>query len=239
MPGTTLETETHERTVATSVPAVGSVDLGDLDRLEPISRKFGFDRGQCIDRFYIERFLKAQSADIRGFVLEVADDTYTRMFGTDVRQSDVLHAVPGNRRATLVGDLTQPEQFPHSVFDCVILTQTLQHIYDVRAALGTVRRMLRPGGVALITVPGIGQISRYDMDRWGDYWRFTTASLARLLGDVFVADAAAVEAWGNVRAAVAFLHGLCVEDIGEAGLLNGDDDYQLVLTARVCKSEAS
>src|SRR5436190_22347723 len=44
---------------------------------EPLSRLFGLDRGQPIDRFYIERFLQAKSDLIRGHVLEVGGRDYT------------------------------------------------------------------------------------------------------------------------------------------------------------------
>ncbi len=229
-----------EAATSDASPRVGMVDLGDFDRDDPISRKFGFDRGMCIDRFYIERFLAQHASDIRGRVLEVADNAYTKQFGgARVTQSDILHAQPGHRHATIVGDLTKPEDFPAAAFDCVILTQTLQHVYEVRRALATVRHTLRPGGVALCTVPGISQISRYDMDRWGDFWRFTTLSLRCLCEDAFPGDDHQIRAWGNVRAATAFLHGLCVADVGETGLLNADEDYQMLLTARLCKSGAS
>lgn len=204
---------------------------------QPVSRQFGFDRGRCIDRYYIERFLECHESDIQGRVLEVAENTYTRRFGGDrVTQSDVLHAAPGNRRATIVGDLTDPRTLPEAGLDCVILTQTLQHVYDVRAAIGTLHRALRPGGVVLATVPGISQISRYDMDRWGDFWRFTTLSLQRLFAEAFGAANVAVEAHGNVAAATAFLHGLAVEDVGAEVLTAPDPDYQLLLTVRACKA---
>lgn len=221
-----------EVVAAPETPAVGAVDFGDLGGVAPICREFGFNRGQCIDRFYIERFLELNAEHIRGRVLEVAEDTYARRFGgARVTSCDILHATRENRRATLVGDLCRPEQFPNGVFDCAILTQTLQHVYDVGAALTTAYRLLRPGGVALVSVPGISQISRYDMDRWGDYWRFTTCALTRLLESVFGTGACHVEAHGNVRAAVAFLHGLCVADVGKNSLTHHDADFELVLTA--------
>src|ERR1044071_606160 len=73
-------------------PPVGSVGFGALRRLTPISREFGLDRGQPIDRYYVEDFLERNAADIRGRVLEVGDDRYTRKFGGGrVSRSDVLH----------------------------------------------------------------------------------------------------------------------------------------------------
>src|SRR5690242_455086 len=104
------------------------VDWGNLRRETPVSW-FGFDRGVPIDRFYIERFLHAHRADIRGRVLEIEDDGYTRRFGSSaVEHSDVLYAAPGLPGATLTGDLTTGEGIPESAFDCIILTQTLPFI---------------------------------------------------------------------------------------------------------------
>ena len=52
------------------------------------------------------------------------------------------------------------------------------------AAVAEMRRALKPGGVALVTVPGISQIDRGE---WGEswYWSLTRASALRLFGDVF------------------------------------------------------
>jgi hypothetical protein len=71
-----------------------------------------------------------------------------------VTRSDVLHAVPGNPNATLVGDLVKGQGVPREAFDCMILTQVFPFIYEVRAAIATVFAALRPGGVLLATVWG-------------------------------------------------------------------------------------
>ena len=44
---------------------------------EPLSRRFGLDRGRPVDRVFIERWLEAHAADVRGRVLEVYEPTYT------------------------------------------------------------------------------------------------------------------------------------------------------------------
>src|SRR6185503_497384 len=73
-------------------PPVGFVWVGSLRRLKPISSGWGSERGQPIDRYYIERFLTTHTRDIQGHVLEIGDNNYTRKFGGDqVTQSDVLH----------------------------------------------------------------------------------------------------------------------------------------------------
>ena len=70
-------------------------------------------------------------------------------------------------------------------------------IFDLRAAMATCRRALKPSGLVLATVPGISQILPYDRKHWGDYWRFTDASAARLFGDTFGPANVTVETYGN------------------------------------------
>src|SRR3954454_22566168 len=106
----------------------------------PVSEVFGLDRGQAIDRHYIEGFLAANSKRITGRVLEIADDAYARRFGHGVEHVDVLHAVEGNPKATIVGDLQEADTLATDAFDCILLPQTLQFIVDPAAALGNCRR---------------------------------------------------------------------------------------------------
>jgi len=209
-------------------------DAFDISRnVHPVSRLFGTDRGTPIDRYYIESFLRANQERIRGRVLEVGDPTYTRQFGGDrVTQSDVLHAVAGNRKATIVGNLETGEGIPRGTFDCVILTQVLPFLFDVRGAVATVHRALKPGGVALVTVPCISQISRYDMDRWGDFWRFTSLSARRLFEEVFSPSDVVVETFGNVLIATAFLHGMALHEVTRQELDYRDIDYEVIVTVR-------
>lgn len=150
-------------------------------------------------------------------------------------RSDVLHAVPGNPEASLVGDLATGAGLPMAAFDCLILTQTLTHILAVQAAIAHSHAALKPGGVLLATVPGISQISRYDAERWGDFWRFTPAAVTRLFTEVFGAAQVRVEAHGNVLVACAFLQGLAVADLTPAELEAQDPDYPLLITVRAVR----
>ena len=220
-------------------PAVptGGVDFGGLRRTEPISRVFGLDRGTPIDRYYIEGFLEANAQRIRGRVLEVGDRTYTERFGgAAVTRSDVLHLTGDSPQATIVADLTDASQIADDSFDCIILTQTLQFVYSMEAAVSELHRILKPGGCVLCTVPGISQISRFDMDRWGDYWRLTSRSARELFESAFAPDDVHVETHGNVLAATAFLHGLAVSELSGPELDVHDADYQLIVAIRAVKA---
>jgi glycosyltransferase involved in cell wall biosynthesis/SAM-dependent methyltransferase len=218
---------------------LGQVGLGDLDRLTPISRNFGFDRGLPVDRYYIEGFLFRHANDIAGRVLEIADNDYTIRFGgARVVTSDILYVNDENPRATFVGDLTNAPQLPTDGFDCVILTQTLHLIYDVQAALRTLFRILKPGGVLLVTSPGITQVAQ-GVPGSGWYWAFTHDSLRRMLEEVFPPANVEVEDHGNVFAAVTFLHGLALEEVPESKLDYHDSAYQVITAARAVKPHGS
>ncbi len=205
---------------------------------EPVSREFGFERGRPVDRWYIERFLAEHAADVQGHVLEVAEDSYTRMFGGDrVTRSDVLYAAAGNADASIVGDLTSGDGLSSEAFDCFICTQTLQFIADAPSAARGMRDVLVPGGVLLATVPGISQISRVDDAAWGDWWRFTERGAARLFGEAFGPANVEVRRHGNVQSAAAFLYGLAAEDLSDDDLAREDADYHLLITVRAVRRD--
>jgi len=205
--------------------------FNNLSVNKPVSSVFGIDRGKPIDRYYIEKFLASQAEYIQGRVLEVGGSEYSHRFGGEkVDAFEVLHATPVKQKNTFVGDLTDVSTLQENAFDCFVCTQTLNFIYDVRMAVQGAHYLLKPGGVLLATVAGISQISRYDMERWGDYWRFTTASIKKLFNPVFKGGVQ-VETFGNVLAATAFLQGISVEDLPDEALLDANDpDYQLLIT---------
>jgi SAM-dependent methyltransferase len=214
--------------------------FGQFRRVTPISQAWGFDRGLPIDRYYIENFLAGRAEDIRGHVLEMMDATYTRRFGGKrVQKSDVLHASEDNPNATIVADLTRAQQIPSDTFDCIIFTQTLLFIYDVRSVINTLHRILKPGGIVLGTVPGITKISREDMRRSGQYWSFTTLSILRLFEEVFPAEQVEVKAYGNVLTAAAFLYGLATEELRKTELDHRDPDYEVIITFSAAKPTVS
>ena len=223
-------------------PPPGLVRLGSLRRVTPISWVWGCDRGQPIDRYYIEGYLSAHSADIKDHVLEIGDRNYTRRFGGGrVSRSDVLDVAEGNPNATIVGDLTCAGHIPSDTFDCVILTQTLQYIFDLRAAIKTLFRILKPGGAVLVTVPGISKLSGAHRDKDSSYswhWCFSTLSAKRLFEEIFPENNVWVNAYGNVLTAMAFLEGMAAEELCREELDHYDPAYPVTIAVRAVKSES-
>lgn len=217
-------------------PPLGQVNWGSLRREQPISRNL-CDRGRPIDRYYIENFLEGCSRDIRGRVLEIGDRAYTCRYGGDrVLQSDVLHVEEGNPEATIIGDLAYAPHIPSNTFDCLILTQTLQYLYDLQGALATLYRILKPGGTVLATLPSLTPLID---PQWNDcwYWNFTALSARRLFSEVFPSTGVRVDVYGNVLAATAFLHGLSTQELTPEELDYSDPSYQVLITVRAAKPE--
>lgn len=208
-----------------------------LRRTLPINPDdFGESRGQCIDRYYIEGFLAEYTADVQGHVLDFSDDTYARRFGgTKASKIDVLHFTADNPKATIVANLAGGKGIPSDTFDCILCTQVLHHIYDVNAAVRTLYRVLKPGGVVLVTDAGIQKIDSVDLANGEEYWRFTSLALRQLFEEVFPADHVAVRAKGNVLAAVAFLQGLAVQDLRAGALDVVDPDFEVSIALRAVK----
>lgn len=201
-----------------------------LDKVSfPISTVFGCDRGTPIDRYYIGKFLSENKAKIHGVCCEIAENAYCKGLGHDIIKQEVFDYDKANTQATIIGDLTKYSTLPQNHLDCFVCTQTFNFIYDVKSAIIGAFQMLKPGGVLLATVSGLSQISRYDMERWGDYWRFTDLSLKKMTEESGFRDVQ-VKVYGNALAATAFIQGLAVEDLKNTDLLDElDKDYQVTL----------
>lgn len=218
-------------------PPVGFVHFGELRRLKPISDQWGANRGQPIDRYYIEKFLDSTSSDIKGHVLEVGEDFYTHKFGKNhVTRNDVLNLEKGaNPKTTIAADLTNAPNILSESFDCIIITQTLQLIYDVHSVIGTLYRILKPGGVVLATVSGISQTT--DDEPWDRNWcwGFTSLSARKLFEEKFPAETLEVAGYGNVLVAASFLYGLAKEDLTKEELDFYDSRYEITISVRAIK----
>lgn len=213
-------------------------DFSSLRRITPYRPNFGWHRGQCIDRYYIDKFFTANANDIRGHVLEVGDPEYARKFGADrVTQLDIIDLDASNSHATIHDDLCSAVSIADKTYDCILCPQTLLVIYDFSSAIRTMHRILKPGGVLLATTPGIAQICPQPMigGAGRDYWRFTGLSAQTIFANVFGPTNVQVETYGNVLAAVGLLHGLVSQEFTPEELDYRDPAYQITIAIRARK----
>jgi hypothetical protein len=205
--------------------------MGNLRRKAPVSR-WGWERGTPIDRYYIERFLEAHRVDIHGDALEIYDRAYVNRFGSCLTSVSVLDINADNPRATIIADLAAAYNIPDNTFDCFLLTQTLQYIYDTGAAVHHAARILKLGGVLLATVPIVSRV-----DNECDYWRFTQNACSRLFGDVFGPSNVSVHVRGNSIATIAAAAGLAAEEFPPSDLDRDDPGYPILACIRAQKRE--
>lgn len=201
---------------------------------KPISDYYGLDRGTPVDRFFIERFLAEHTTYIKGNVLELLNDHYTKRFGgKEVTKSDILDIDALNKEATIIGDLRNLKEVANETYDCIILTQVLQFIDDTDAALKECHRILKPGGVLLATVPALSRIDCVSGDT-GDFWRFTAAGAQFLFAKYFKDVITKNE--GNASIGVYFLLGLAQEDVSSSIFAKHDGAFPVVVTIFAKKS---
>lgn len=213
-------------------------DWSVLRRTRPYRKRLGERRGECTDRYYIEKFLRVHRLSIRGRVAEFFADDYATRFGDNrVEHIDILDIDETNPRRTITLDLAITSAAPSALFDCIICTQTLFLIYDYRSAIHSLWKMLKPGGTVLVTIPGICQLLPADMSSGGgDWWRFTGAAIHRVFAEIFGSENISVETFGNVQTAVAQLHGLVQEEFTQAELDYHDPDYEVIIGVKAVRA---
>jgi SAM-dependent methyltransferase len=199
--------------------------------MEPLFDSWG-RRGQTIHRTYLEQFLQECSLDIKGHCLEFQEDSYTSRFGgSQVTKLDILNKETDNPNATIIADLTQPNDIPSNTFDCIICTYTLHIILDLDYMIGELHRILKPGGVLLVSVPDI----TVNYGQYNELWRFTGKGLHVVLAKSFGDENVTTKTYGNSVTAAGELRGLSAPDFTKAQLNYHDPRYALVVCARCVK----
>lgn len=74
----------------------------------------------------------------------------------------------------------EPVALDDNSVDTILSTQTLEHVYDFQVYLAECARLLKPGGVLILTVPMQWRIHETPHD----YWRFTRFGVVKALGEV-------------------------------------------------------
>ncbi len=201
--------------------------------IKPLSSKFGFDRGTPIDRFWIEKFIKENAKDIKGRVLEIGDNRYTKAYGKDVTKSEVLDVDSKNSKANIIADLRKMPKVPSNTYDCVIVTHVLGMVDEVDSAVSELHRILKPGGIILATSASLSPT--YDLTN--NYWRFTPAGFKYLFEKHFAKNNISCQSFGNVLTGQAFWAGLAQEDLTKKELEFDDPHYPCVVAIRAKKSK--
>lgn len=82
---------------------------------------------------------------------------YLNVTGLDISDEAILYCRNKGLGLVRKGDVTQMP-FDDGQFDLVLATDIVEHIDEDTEALAEIRRVLRPGGLALLTVPAFQQL---------------------------------------------------------------------------------
>jgi SAM-dependent methyltransferase len=97
-----------------------------------------------------------------------------------VEQVDSYHGVdlwPRSDKVTFAGDVQRLDMVRDGSYDSAICIEVLEHVPEPGRAITSIARILKPGGVAVISVPHLSRL--HDLPH--DYFRFTEYGLRYLL----------------------------------------------------------
>jgi 2-polyprenyl-3-methyl-5-hydroxy-6-metoxy-1,4-benzoquinol methylase len=101
-----------------------------------------------------------------GFLLDTARAKGWTVTGVDLSATMAHHAVHALGLDVRLGTLEEC-RLPEASFDAVTLCDSLEHVLNPLATMREVRRILRPGGIALIVTPNIASpLARLLGTRW-------------------------------------------------------------------------
>ena len=121
--------------------------------------------------------------------LEWARELGWEVYGLEIGEQAV--AIARSRGLDVKNSTFEAAEFQDGAFDCIVMTQVLEHLYSPRSALDRCRKLLRPGGLLLIAVPKFDSWPRHVL---GECWHsllfpihlhhFDQAVLEAMLRDV-------------------------------------------------------
>lgn len=201
--------------------------------LEPVSRNWGFDRGTPIARYFIDQFIASHASDIKGDVLEIKSLRYADEHASGEGRRDVLDINASNPRANIIADIAKADHVSSDSYDCIILTETLQYVFDLIGAAKHCHRILKPGGVMLVSVPSISPVDAELAEI--DCWRFNTNACWQLFSPVFGERNVEVKSYGNFATSISGLSGVAMEEVPKECLEKTDPIYTQGILVRVVK----
>jgi SAM-dependent methyltransferase len=86
---------------------------------------------------------------------------------------------PRSGQVDLLGDLEDMHLVADRSIDVALCSEVLEHVPHPQAAMGELARIIRPGGVLVLTVPFLARLH----EEPHDYFRYTRHGLRRLLDD--------------------------------------------------------
>jgi SAM-dependent methyltransferase len=137
-------------------------------------------RGKSARRAFLNMEV-AKCIGLKGMILDVGGKggpSYHEVLQGLERICWVVMDIFPSEHVSVCGDLTS-SPFKDELFDAAVCFNVLEHVYDYRAALNEIYRVLKADGVLYGYVPFICNVHPDP----ADYWRFTDDCLRRCLSE--------------------------------------------------------
>lgn len=102
---------------------------------------------------------------------------YKSLIADRVNAYDSLDAYPHSSELTYVGDIQNMSMIAAETYDSAICLEVLEHVPDPFRAAAEILRILKPGGILVLSVPHLSRLHGEPHD----YYRFTRYGVRRLL----------------------------------------------------------
>ncbi len=89
----------------------------------------------------------------------ILKEGYKNVWGIDISDESLRLAEQKGLKTKKV-NLEENFPFGENIFDCVIASEVIEHIYDTEHFLDEIKRILKPSGILIITTPNVASLGR-------------------------------------------------------------------------------
>ncbi|MBZ0166274.1 MAG: class I SAM-dependent methyltransferase, partial [Candidatus Omnitrophica bacterium] len=107
------------------------------------------------------------------------DQPYGDLLPAAVTDYDSIDLTQCHPKQTFVGSATHMNMIADATYDTALCFSVLEHVHDPWKAVAEIRRVLKPGGTLILTVPHLSRLHEIPHD----YFRFTHYGLWAMLED--------------------------------------------------------
>jgi SAM-dependent methyltransferase len=150
----------------------------DLNPTEMIER--GPEKGTIWRRFnwvFLEKTAKMLPEDAEVLDVGAGRGDFKPIFARQAYLGLDIYPYP---EIDLAVNLIEECPFKDGSFDLVVLANVIEHVYEYRALMVRIAKLLKPGGRVLVTVPFLLKVHQEPVD----YHRYTRYALAQLAGEL-------------------------------------------------------
>lgn len=124
-----------------------------------------------ITRHKLETFLRKYRTDAYTLDIGCGEQPYNHLFPNSIHVD-----YDNTRKPDVVADIHHLEQFEDNTFECILCTEVLEHCYAPWIAADELFRVLKPGGLLLLSTRFIYPLH----DTPTDYYRYTKYGLQQI-----------------------------------------------------------